>query len=83
MSRIDPVLVLLGVGWLLSAAALIGVSLIKPENAVLQTTLAGSMTAFSGALFLRVKPSKGDPGDETTATTTTVTKTPPVEEATK
>lgn len=54
--RIEPILLLLFAGILLSAVALIFISAFMPANGQLFEVIASLLSAFVGAFFMRINP---------------------------
>ena len=63
-SRLEPVVVLLFIGMLVFTGILLYVQKFFPNDGQTFQVIAGLLSAFSGAFFMRVKP-RGTNGDAT------------------
>jgi cytochrome c biogenesis protein CcdA len=70
-NRIEPVVLLLFVGMLVFTGILLFVEKFYPNDGQMFQVIAGLLTAFSGAFFMRVKPKAADDGGKSSATITT------------
>lgn len=75
--KVEPVVYLLFAGMVVFAILLFVSEKIFPSDGQMFQVIAGMLTGFSGAFFMRVKPKDGGPsipegGSGTTSTTTTV-----------
>ena len=83
-TKLEPVVLLLFIGMVIFAGLLFVSEKFFPMDGQIFQVIAGLLTGFSGAFFMRVKPKgdtpvvpEGGAGTQTQTTTTTV-KTPPL-----
>ena len=64
-ARVEPVVLLLFVGMLFFTGVLLFTAWIWPSDGQVFQVIAGILTAFSGAFFMRIKPRSLDPQQPT------------------